>query len=255
MSYDREYGALGRIGVVTPQANPTVEPEVALLLPARVSMAVARCTSSGDSQQRLRDYLEQLGETLGQFDTLGLDAVGFACTGSSYLVDHDVERQLMQSLEERFGYPIISAAAAIDAALKTIGAQRIALACPYPQWLHEAAHQFWSGQGYDIVSTGSAQAAMGDTRSIYALHGDAAASAIGDIFRDVEADALVITGTGMPSLRLVAQLSEEHTVPVLSSNLCLVWQCLQRAGISAGEHAPAGPYPLLGGWGTNLSSL
>ena len=85
--YDRDYGRYGRIGLVTPQANPTAEPEIGLLLPAGVSLIATRCTSGGDPAQRFRDYLEQLPDTLLSFDTLPLDAACFACTASSYLVE------------------------------------------------------------------------------------------------------------------------------------------------------------------------
>ena len=48
----REYGRRGRIGLVTPQANPTAEPEISLLLPDGVSLLSARCTSRGEPEQR-----------------------------------------------------------------------------------------------------------------------------------------------------------------------------------------------------------
>lgn len=255
MSYDRDYGALGRIGIVTPQANPTVEPEIGLLLPAKVSMVVARCTSRGEPEQRLREYFERLGDTLLRFDTMPLDAVGFACTGSSYLLGEQAEERTLAALSEQFGYPVISAAQAIDAALRFLGAKRIALACPYPTWLLNAAHDYWSERGYEIADGSSVQPDAGDTRAIYALQGDEAGVAIRRMFDGVEADVLLITGTGMPSLRLVAELSAEQSVPVLSSNMCLAWECLRRADISFNERSPGKPFPLLDGWQAGLDSL
>ena len=84
----REYGAAGLFGLLTPQSNPTVEPELRILLPAGSAMLAARLTSpSSMLRERLIDYGERLGEFVGPFDDVGLDAVGFACTGTSYLVD------------------------------------------------------------------------------------------------------------------------------------------------------------------------
>lgn len=253
--YARDYGAQGRIGIVTPQANPTVEPEIGLLLPARVAMVVARCVSRGDPPARLREYFDGLGETLERFDTMPLDVVGFACTGSSYLVGHDVEQRALAALSERAGYPVVSAAQAIDAALQQLGAQRIALACPYPDWLLEAAQGFWAGRGYEIASGDSVQAASGDTRSIYALSGAQAGELIRRQFREVEADAYLVTGTGLPGLRLIADLGAEHGRPALNSNLALAWYCLQRAGIALGDRQPGDGDTLLGGWIDDLDTL
>lgn len=253
--YDRDYGALGRIGIVTPQANPTVEPEIGLLLPARVSMTVARCVSRGESQQRLLEYFERLDETLQRFDTMPLDVVGFACTGSTYLLGEDVERRALAALEDRFGYPVVTAAQAIDAALSHLGARRIALACPYPNWLLDAAHRHWSERGYEIVTRGSVQPDAGDTRSIYALQGAAAGRVIRDLFEGVEADVFLVAGTGMPGLRLLTELTQEHGVPALNTNLCLAWYCLQTAGSPLNERAPSEDFPLLGGWADEIDQL
>ena len=255
MSHDRDYGALGRIGIVTPQANPTVEPEIGILLPARVSMVVARCTSRGEPEQRLREYILQLGETLQRFDTMPLEAVGFGCTGSTYLVGHEAEARILGALETEFGYPVISAAQAIDAALQFLGARRVALACPYPAWLLDAAHRYWAGRGYEIVTGGSVQPDSADTRSIYELHEDAAGRSMRQMFDDVEADVLLITGTGMPSLRLLCELTGAHDRPALSSNLCLAWQCLRAAGIAPNERGPSDAFPLLSGWQDSVHRL
>ena len=253
--HDRDYGALGRVAIVTPQANPTVEPEIGLLLPARVSMVVARCVSRGDPPQRLREYFERLGETLERFDTMPLDVAGFACTGSTYLVGHDSERRALDALSERRGYPVLSAAQAIDAALQELGARRIALACPYPEWLLDAAQRYWSGRGYEVASGGSVQPGSGDTRSIYALGAARAGEAIRAQFAPVEADVYLVTGTGMPGLRLIAQLAAERGRPALNSNLCLAWYCLRRAGIPLNERAAGDGFPLLGGWVDDLDRL
>ena len=60
-----EYGSSGRAGVVTPQSNPSAEPEIRLLLPSRVAMNAVRCVSGGEPRQRLEDYIENLGYNIG----------------------------------------------------------------------------------------------------------------------------------------------------------------------------------------------
>jgi maleate isomerase len=70
-----------------------------------------------------------------------------------------------------------------------------------------------------------------------------------------EADAYLITGTGLPTLRIIAQLSETLPGPVLSSNLCLAWATLREAGIDLGERKPAASMPLLGGWQGDIERL
>src|SRR5580692_4993259 len=89
----REYGRAGLFGLLTPQGNPTAEPEMRILLPPQSSMLCARLTSRGDDLRgRLTDYFERLATFIDQFDNIAFDAVGFACTGSSYALEAQEER-------------------------------------------------------------------------------------------------------------------------------------------------------------------
>lgn len=228
-----DYGRAGRIGIGTPQANPTVETEFAILLPPAVSLTVTRLTSAASlPADRLRAYLLHLGDHLAAFDTFRPEVFGFACTASSYLIAADDARATIAACEDRFGYPIITAAEAVHRALRQIGARRIALVSPYPAALAEAATRYWSGLGYDLVAVAAAGdlAPDADTRGIYALGSDAAATALARIDQGA-VDAVLLSGTGMPSLPLIA--SATAGVPILSSNLCLAAALC--AAVSAGD--------------------
>ena len=80
------YAPRGLVGVLTPQANTTVEPELAILTPPGHAFVTARLTSGGSTiPERLRDYLESYPDAVRQFANAPVSAVGFACTGASYL--------------------------------------------------------------------------------------------------------------------------------------------------------------------------
>ena len=96
---------------------------------------------------------------------------------------------------------------------------------------------------------------QGDTRAIYALSPEAAGDKIHARWRDTKADAYLITGTGLPTLRVVSQLSQSLSGPVLSSNLCLAGAPLQPGGIGLAEGAPAPSLPLWGGWEHLIDAL
>lgn len=237
------YGANARIGIGPPQANPTVEPEIAALLPADVAMYVTRLTSQQPAaQDRLVEYLENLDGFLERYDTLALDAFGFACTGSTYLLGADAERRIASSISEARGFPVITCARAIVAALEYLGAKSLAIYSPYPDWLHEASEQFWRSEGFDIVATHTLNAAASDTRTIYAQNPEDVAALI--LEDDPGADVSLITGTGLPSLGIVRRVSEACERTVLSSNLCLAWRLLDEVGLWTPPEG-ASRYPLL----------
>lgn len=227
-----DYGRAAMIGIGTPQANPTVEAELRLILPPGCALAVNRLTSrSDDPMQRLRDYLEGLEASLEHYDTLRPDAYGFGCTGSSYLIDADAEARIVGRIEERLGYPVVTATAAIRWQLAQLGAKRIALASPYPPALSEAARAYWEGAGFDLVEVRRIDTGSGDTRSIYTLGSEDARPAAEALSR-LDLDAVLLSGTGMPSLSLIADAAESGP-PLLSSNLCLANRLCDLVGLPA----------------------
>lgn len=244
-----DYGRHGALGLATPQANPTAETEFRALMPDGVACATVRMVSAEpDPATRLRAYFHDIAPTLDRFDTLPLQAIGLACTGSSYLLGHEAVEAQLGELSAKRGQPVISAAAAIERALAHLGATSLALICPYPDWLLTAAERHWRARGYDVVDQFSLNPDQGDTRDIYRLSPTAAAEKMQVRWRDIKADAYLITGTGLATLRTIVQLSASLPGPVLSSNLCLAWASLQGAGIDLAERAPTSSLPLLGGW-------
>lgn len=226
-----DYGRAGMLGIGTPQANPTVEAEMSILLPPAVAMAVVRLTSTSQNPLfRLRLYLEGLEETLAQYDTLRPGAFGFACTGSSYLVGADREVQIVAEVESRLVYPIVTATAAIAWQLERLGARRIALASPYPAALADAAGAYWRAAGFDVAEVRRIETGSADTRSIYALGSEDARPAA-EALRRTDVDAVLLSGTGMPSLALIAEA--EGGPPVISSNLCLALRLCDLIGAPA----------------------
>ena len=227
-AFTPEYGRA--VGITTPQANTTVEPEMQLLLEGTV--LTARLTSQlSDSRARLLDYFDRLEATVKQFDTAPLAAAGFACTGSCYLVGREDEEKRLEAATRAAGYPVISSAQAIGAALAALNAKNIALLLPYPRWLSEAGQQYWRDQGLTLTNVAGLPDELLDTRNIYKLTSPRVLEACAGL--DTRgADAVLLSGTGMPTLRAIATL--DIGIPIISSNLCLAWLLGNIAGDNRG---------------------
>lgn len=163
--------------VLTPTANPTVEAELRRVLAADLPWVTGRLVSrEGDSLKRLVAYAEQLNEALGQFDTLPPGTIGFACTGSSYLIGRHREEELGRAA----GLPVIWAAGAIRSRLAALGAIRIAVVSPYPPVLQDAGLAYWHTARLDVIHAARVGIGSADTRAIYAPEGSAARNAIAE---------------------------------------------------------------------------
>mgnify|MGYP002789917836 CR=1 FL=1 len=217
-----DYGTGGRIGVGTPQGNPTVEAEFHRLLPPDIEFVTARLYSADpDLRVRIVAYLDQLPATLATFGSLPLDAFAFACTGSAYLAGVDGEAAAVARAAAGVPYPVLTATAALAAQFARLNARRIVVVAPYPDWLVAAARAYWTARGLTVLATHAiATAGPGGDRGIYALTSADALAAIQRLGA-VSADAVLISGTGLATLPVLAAARASAGVPVLTSNVAL----------------------------------
>lgn len=241
-----DYGPRARVGVATPQANPTVEPEMRALLPEAVGVYATRLTHrSPQLADRLEHYISHIPDAIRSFGPMRLAAFGFGCTGTSYHAGRQREDALTAAAEQECGVPVVSAAQAIREALAVLGARRIALLSPYPEDLAEAGYRYWQDAAVPVTAKLRVDPSLDDTHRIYEFTSADALAALRTLWREPAArgaDCVLASGTGMPTLRALRAFRGECGVPVLSSNLCLAWALLRRA---APELAPAAPAALL----------
>jgi maleate isomerase len=226
-----DFARSGRLGIGTPQANPTVEAEIRRLLPFEVDSVTLRLTSdSPDSVTRLKSYLINLPQHAKQFAGMKIDAFLFACTATSYLLAPEIQQKAIADAEAVLGAPVITAPDALVSELKALRAERIALVSPYPSAIMLAAVKWWTLQGFEVVQQGGVDIHSTDTVQIYQLQSADAWRSLSII--DIgKADAVVLSGTGMPSLPIIRKASQHFGVPVISSNLSLTRQGLKRLGL------------------------
>jgi len=252
----REYGSKGRVGISVPQANPTVEPEMSVLLPKKVNLLVSRLTSSKkEPKDRYLDYFFGLKNTLDTFDTLSLDACGFACTASTYLVGRKQEDEGLERLSDVKGYRIISAGLAIEKALRYLDVEKLAIGAPYPEWSVEMSKEYWLSRDFDVSVAKRIAISSDDTRAIYELRSEDALSALLEI--DLGGvDAILLTGTGMPSLNAITKIMNYTGKIVVTSNLCLAWSLMEIIGIKTeSTQESTHGHPLLNGWQEKIRDL
>lgn len=239
-----DYGARARIGLAVPHANPTVEPELRALMPTGIELYATRLVHpSPRVEDRLDHYIRHIPEAIASFGSLPIVAFGFGCTGSSYRVDPSREDALTAEAGANRGIAVITAAQALREALRHLGVRRFALVSPYPESLAESGYTYWRAAGFTLSATLRVDPVLNDTHRIYELTSEDAFAAL----KRVElagAEALVASGTGMPTLGALRRWRTMMgtALPVLSSNLCLGW-ALRRA--AAPELAPSAPMDLL----------
>ena len=219
-----EYAPRGLLGVLTPQANTTVEPEFASLLPPGVAMLNARMTSAKPTiVARLLDYLASLDAWSDQFANAPVGAIAFACTGASYYAGVEAETQAVERISAARGVPFVTAGHAVRDAFHALGAARIGLVSPYPQDLTEAGVAYFTALGFQVVRVSGSAQQDGVFHPIYAMSGEGAHQAL-TALDPRGLDAIAMLGTGMPTLEPILRTPFHGGVPVLSCMLALAWR-------------------------------
>lgn len=221
-----EYAKRGLIGVLTPQANTTVEPEFSILWPTGVSMINARLTSPKKTiEDRLIDYTNQVETSINQFANAPVQAVAFACTGASYLMGQGKEADLCMNIEKARGYPFVTAARAVTDFLNVLEAKRIGLVSPYPPSLTEESVGYWESIGFVVAEVEGAFNVSSDFHPIYSLQAGNSMTALMSL-KDKDIDAIVLLGTGMPTLQTVLNCVDWNGPTVTSCMLSLAWRTM-----------------------------
>ena len=244
-----EYATRALVGTLTPQANTTAEPELNMLWPAGFSMITARLTSAKPLlEDRLADYYQHLDDTLLQFGNAPVQVVAAACTGSSYLIGTAREDALFTALGRRLGVPVTNSALAVVAALHSLQAKRIGLVSPYPKNLTAHSLTYWSSRGFEVAAVAEPEPIKEGFHPVYAMARPMIDTALLTLENTTGLDAIVLLGTGAPSLGTLLRHPRVAGAPVFSCNLALAWHSIE---LMAPEHSPraANLLSMIGGQG------
>jgi maleate isomerase len=217
-----------------PAGNPTVEPEFYRMAPPSVTTHFARLdTFAGEPgatdgmERRTLAYLDALPAATRSLAALRPDVVILAHTAVSYLTGFAGERALADRLAALAGTRAITAAGAITAALRHLGVQRLALATPYPEAISGPGRAYWQAAGFQLV----AHHRLDDVSNIYE-ETEARAYTLGRAADVPDAEAVLISGTGLPTVGIIARLERELGKPVVTSQAASLWHALRTIGIA-----------------------
>ncbi len=225
-------GWRGRIGFLVPPGNPTVEPEMAELAPPGVSLHFTRLSARDGAgthagqEERNRGQIASLGEAARLLAMVSPQVIVLAHTATSYTLGREPEAALVRQQEAATGARFVTAFGSVLAALDCLGVRRIAYATPYDAALTEQGRSHLALHGFDVVGV----ARLEGVRNIYEETAERA-YAVGKQADRPEAEAVFLSGTGMPTLAMLQALEDDLGKPVLSAASAMMWHALRVAGV------------------------
>ena len=206
-----------RIGLVQLASDFTLENEWRQLLGERVELYSTRTPCSPTvTPEGLRNM-----------------AQAFGCTSGSMLIGEQEVSRLINRAHP--GVPVTNPWSAVKAALRGLGARRIAVLTPYIGEVNYPIYQGLRQAGLEIAAFGTF--GVLEDAEIPRIPAEAIRQAAEQLLLGTRADALFLSCTNLRTLELLDDLERQLGLPVISSNQALFWHALQLAGC---VHRPQG---------------
>ena len=227
-------GYRARLGFLVPPGNPTTEPEVIRLTPPGVSVHFTRMVAHGvtgsldGQEERNRTQIAHLDENVSLLSMVNPSVMVLAHTATSYTLGKQGEADLIDRIERSSGFRLITAFGSVVEALRRLGIERIAVGTPYGEASTQQCKLNLEAHGFEVVSIGR----LAGVQNIY----DETPQRAYGLARQVDApgaQAVFLSGVGMPTIETLAMMEQDLGKPVISSAAAMVWNALRIAHVSA----------------------
>jgi maleate isomerase len=225
-------GWRARLGFLVPPGNPTVETEMIALAPSGVSLHFHRMTARGGTgslegqDERNRMMVDNIGASIELLALVNPDVIVVAHTATSYYLGRQGEADLLARLQRSTGRPVVTAFGSVVRALEKLNVRRLALGTPYSQETTLQGKAHLEAYGFEVVNFANLQGVV----NIYDETAERAYRLARLVDRE-DAEAVFLSGTGMPTLSVLELLEQDLGKPVISSASAMMWQALRLAGV------------------------
>lgn len=233
---------MGRIGLLVPSSNTTVEPEFYRALPRSVTLHTARLFLTRITPDSIPNMVSEMETQARLLASADVDVIVLGATAPSFLNGLGYDRELITKIQQATGKAATTTSTALVQAINHVGALRIALASAYDEKVNAIAASFLEASGIKVVAMKGLS--LVDNLVVGRLGADTAY----DLALQVDhkdADAIVLSCTNWPSMDAIERIERATGKPVISTTQASIWAALRIIGYQQG----------ISGYGTLLREL
>ena len=157
----------------------------------------------------------------------GFDVIGYGCTSASTLIGSDGVAECIATAHP--GVPSTEPIRAATTAMGALGAERVAIVTPYTAEVTAPVAERFRAAGLRVTGLGSF---LESSDLVVARISPASiADGVRAVVAERACDAVFVSCTSLRVLDLAPELEAELDVPVVSSNMALLWHLLRLAGV------------------------
>ena len=170
--------------------------------------------------------LDNIDASIEMLSLVKPDVIALAHTATSYDLGPDGEAQLVARLRQSTGIRLVTAFGSVVQALERLGVTRLALGTPYSDETTARGKAHLEAHGFHVVR-------FDNLKGVTNIYDETAERAyrLARSVDDQDAEAVFLSGTGMPTIAVLAALEQDLGKPVLSSNAAMMWHALRQAGV------------------------
>ena len=222
---------MGRIGLMVPSSNTTVEPEFYRALPREVTLHTARLYLTRIAPESILQMVEDMERQAKLLASADVDVIVLGATAPSFLKGLGYDRELIGKIEAATERPATTTSTALIQALAHFGAKRVVLGSAYDDKVNGIAKAFLQASGVEVL--GMQGLGLVDNLVVGRLAPDTAYEVALRVDRP-EADAIVLACTNWRTMDAIERIERETGKPVISTSQASIWAALRAIGYSAG---------------------
>ena len=235
------YGWRAKLGVITPANGTSMEMEFHEYVPDGVAVMTQRILFEKVDKEGLSALAGRSVEAAQILSSAKPDILLFGCTTGSLIQGLGYDAKLIAQLEKAAHIPAVTTSTALVAALKAMSIRKLVIATPYSDSVNQAEKQFLEDSGYEVLDIRG----LGYTDpNCMPRTTTAEMDRLAKKWPVANADAVVVSCTGIQVMDGLSAMDADFQKPVLTSNQVSLWYTLQKLGIHE-SNAPGSLFRLL----------
>lgn len=232
---DGGYGGGARLGLIVLSTDETLENEAREVLAGRpVSLLHSRIPAQAevtpDALATMAAHMRRTAALLPK----GLSAVGYGCTSGATVIGPERVAELIR--EGQGGTAVTNPLSAVLAALEALGATRIGLLTPYLDSVNAPLIAALKAGGVEVVARASFE--QSNDWTVARIREEDTLAAMKQLGTRADCDAIFASCTNLRCFSVLEEAEAATGLPVISSNLALIWHMLKLAGVEAQGWGP-----------------
>ena len=216
-------------GLIALDCDQTVERDFINMKPDEMSFYTTRVLYA---EENTLENLKTMGARLSDAAALilpgeKLACIAYGCTSATVVIGYDEVASQINRTQP--GVPVVTPMTAAFKAFQHLGISKTSLLTPYRQDVSDLMADYVTDHGFGVLNSQSFL--LPNSSDLQRLSIDSIVAGAKETCHE-DVDALFLSCTGIRALDVVEQLEDELQKPVLTSNQCMFWECLQRCGYS-----------------------